>query len=151
MDADDVLEAFFGFKAQSDGAFGVKIAGPAGDDFGNCLVRLAADELDGVISANSAERFKLLGHGAGKAGEREGAAVLKSCGIQFGGLNEKLHGSAGRSVPMAHGVAPEAASTGKGSRMMFEKNPEAARFGFPGRTQIVGMRSATPSKKPRRE
>ena len=38
-----------------------------------------------------------------------------------------------------------------GSRMMLEKNPEAARFGAPGRTQIVGSRSAIPSTKPWRE
>jgi hypothetical protein len=38
-----------------------------------------------------------------------------------------------------------------GSRMMPEKNPEAALFGLPGRTQIVGRRMPMPSKKPRRE
>ena len=38
-----------------------------------------------------------------------------------------------------------------GSRMMLEKKPEAALFGAPGRTQIVGRRMPTPSKKPRRE
>ena len=34
--------------------------------------------------------------------------------------------------------------------MMFEKKPEAALFGFPGLTQMVGSRMATPSKIPRR-
>jgi hypothetical protein len=34
--------------------------------------------------------------------------------------------------------------------MMLEKNPDAARFGLPGRTQIVGSRTPTPSTKPRR-
>jgi hypothetical protein len=34
--------------------------------------------------------------------------------------------------------------------MMPEKNPDAALFGLPGRTQIVGRRSPTPSKNPRR-
>jgi len=33
--------------------------------------------------------------------------------------------------------------------MMLEKKPEAARLGVPGRTQIVGNRIATPSRKPR--
>ena len=34
--------------------------------------------------------------------------------------------------------------------MMLEKNPDAARLGVPGRTQIVGRRMAMPSTKPRR-
>ena len=33
----------------------------------------------------------------------------------------------------------------------FEKNPDAAAFGFPGRTTIVGSRTPTPSTKPLRE
>ena len=37
-----------------------------------------------------------------------------------------------------------------GSRMMFEKNPEAALFGLPGLTQIVGRRMPIPSKMPLR-
>ena len=36
-----------------------------------------------------------------------------------------------------------------GSRIMFEKSPDAALFGAPGRTQIEGKRSPTPSKNPR--
>jgi hypothetical protein len=34
--------------------------------------------------------------------------------------------------------------------MMLEKKPEAALFGRPGRTQIVGRRMPTPSRMPRR-
>jgi hypothetical protein len=34
---------------------------------------------------------------------------------------------------------------------MLEKNPEAARFADPGRTQIVGSRRLMPSRNPRRE
>ena len=37
-----------------------------------------------------------------------------------------------------------------GSRMMLEKKPEAALFGLPGRTQMVGRRMPTPSRKPLR-
>jgi len=37
-----------------------------------------------------------------------------------------------------------------GSRMMPEKKPEAALFGLPGRTQIVGRRMPMPSMNPRR-
>ena len=37
-----------------------------------------------------------------------------------------------------------------GSRMMFEKKPDAALFGLPGRTQMVGSRMPTPSRKLRR-
>ena len=37
-----------------------------------------------------------------------------------------------------------------GSRIMPEKKPEAALFGLPGRTQIVGRRMPMPSKMPRR-
>ena len=37
-----------------------------------------------------------------------------------------------------------------GSRMMPEKNPDAALFGLPGRTQMVGRRMPTPSRKPLR-
>ena len=32
--------------------------------------------------------------------------------------------------------------------MMLEKKPDAARFGLPGRTRIVGNRIPMPSKKP---
>ncbi len=39
----------------------------------------------------------------------------------------------------------------KGSRMMLEKNPDAAALGFPGRTQMLGRRKLTPSKNPLRE
>ncbi len=35
--------------------------------------------------------------------------------------------------------------------MMPEKKPDAALFGRPGRTQIVGSRMPMPSKNPRRE
>ena len=35
-----------------------------------------------------------------------------------------------------------------GSRMMPEKKPDAALFGLPGRTQIVGRRMPTPSRNP---
>ena len=38
-----------------------------------------------------------------------------------------------------------------GSRMMPEKNPDAALLGAPGLTVMVGSRMPTPSKKPRRE
>ena len=37
-----------------------------------------------------------------------------------------------------------------GSRMMPEKKLDAALLGLPGRTQMVGSRMPTPSKKPRR-
>ncbi len=38
----------------------------------------------------------------------------------------------------------------RGSRRMLEKKPDAALFGSPGRTQIVGRRMPMPSRKPRR-
>ena len=38
-----------------------------------------------------------------------------------------------------------------GSRRMFEKNPDAALFGAPGRMQTVGSLSPMPSRNPRRE
>jgi hypothetical protein len=44
-----------------------------------------------------------------------------------------------------------ASSPFSGSRMMLEKNPDAALLGLPGRTQMVGSLSPIPSKKPRRE
>ena len=43
-----------------------------------------------------------------------------------------------------------AGSPMSGSRIMPEKKLEAALFGFPGRTQMVGKRIPMPSKKPRR-
>ena len=53
---------------------------------------------------------------------------------------------------------PDVSATGRiaslpasGSRMMPEKKPDAALLGAPGRTQIVGSRMPTPSRKPRRE
>ncbi len=49
------------------------------------------------------------------------------------------------------GTGSTAGSPTKGSRTIPEKNPLAARLGLPGRTQIVGNRSDTPSRNPRRE
>ena len=42
-----------------------------------------------------------------------------------------------------------ASSPMSGSRMMFENRPDAALFGKPGRTQIVGRRIPIPSRNPR--
>ena len=43
-----------------------------------------------------------------------------------------------------------ASSPASGSRMMLEKKPDAALFGLPGRTQIVGRRMDIPSSRPLR-
>ena len=48
------------------------------------------------------------------------------------------------------GTGSTASWPASGSRMMPEKKPDAALFGLPGRTQIVGRRMPMPSKKPRR-
>ena len=48
------------------------------------------------------------------------------------------------------GTGSTASSPFNGSRMIPEKKPDAARFGAPGRTQIVGSRTPTPSMNPRR-
>ena len=43
-----------------------------------------------------------------------------------------------------------ASAPASGSRMMLEKKPEAALFGLPGRTQMVGSRRLMPSTSPLR-
>ena len=43
-----------------------------------------------------------------------------------------------------------ASTPASGSRMMPEKKPDAALFGLPGRTTMLGSRMPTPSQKPRR-
>ncbi len=43
-----------------------------------------------------------------------------------------------------------ASSPASGSRMIEEKKPDAALFGRPGRTEMVGSLMPTPSTKPRR-
>ena len=43
-----------------------------------------------------------------------------------------------------------ASSPASGSRMMLEKKPDAALFGLPGRTQMVGRRMLMPSSRPLR-
>ena len=43
-----------------------------------------------------------------------------------------------------------ASSPANGSRMIEEKNPDAALLGLPGRTQMVGNRKPTPSRISRR-
>ena len=48
------------------------------------------------------------------------------------------------------GTGNVASSPLSGSRMMLEKKPDAAWFGLPGRTQIVGRRRPMPSMNPRR-
>ena len=48
------------------------------------------------------------------------------------------------------GTGSTASCPFNGSRMIPEKNPDAARLGGPGRTQIVGSRTAMPSRRPRR-
>ena len=43
-----------------------------------------------------------------------------------------------------------ASAPASGSRMMLEKKPDAALLGLPGRTQMVGRRMLSPSRKPLR-
>ena len=49
------------------------------------------------------------------------------------------------------GTGSTAGRPRSGSRMMPEKKPEAAALGLPGRTQIVGNRTDTPSRRSRRD
>ena len=55
-------------------------------------------------------------------------------------------------VPVHHALltGSTASLPASGSRMMLEKKPDAALFGVPGRTQMVGSRMPTPSRKPLR-
>ena len=48
------------------------------------------------------------------------------------------------------GTGSAAACPASGSRMIEEKKPDAALLGLPGRTQMVGNRRPTPSRKSRR-
>ena len=81
MDANDVFKAVFGLEAQGEGSFGIKISGPAGNDFDDGFVGLKADEIDGIIAGDLAERLDLLGYRAGKTrqGERASIAQLLLC------------------------------------------------------------------------
>ena len=80
MDADDVFKAVFGLEAQGEGAFGIKIAGPTGNDFDDRFVGLAADEFDGIIARHLAERLDLFGYRAGKTRQGERASIAQlSC------------------------------------------------------------------------
>ena len=100
-----------------------------------------------------AERIDLLGDGRRETRHGQAASRAERVPIQLGGMDEELDSARGEAnqCRTVSGTGNTASLPFSGSRMIPEKNPDAARFAFPGRTQIVGSRIPTPSRKPRRE
>ena len=153
MGAHDVVEGRLGPKAERERAARIEVAGPAGDDPLDRRVGLAADERRRLAPATPLERRDLVADG------RRTPGIVR---FRRAPSAERSMSAACRKNPTAErGLACQwrtssrtgstASSPTSGSRMMLEKKPDAALFGFPGRTQMVGRRSPIPSKKPRRE
>jgi hypothetical protein len=77
----------------------------------------------------------------GQADAGESCACMKASTARFG---ERIH------TPVVSGTGHSASTPLRGSRMMPLANEDAARFGLPGRTTIVGRRSDRPSRNPLR-
>ena len=103
--------------------------------------------------AMRAQRLDLLGDRAADARHGQIDARPELLARQARGMDEEADRRA-RAGVRVHARVSATGSTASwpasGSRMMPEKKPDAALFGLPGRTQMVGRRMPTPSRKPRR-
>ena len=134
MGPDDVFETALGLEAKAEGSPGIKVARPAGNDFGNCFVIFTADEFDYIVACDRTERLDLFGYSAGEAGQGEGAAVSKFFRVQSRCLDEEQHRGAGRSMPMANGVAHGKYGLFPGERLADDvgKEPGGGEIGLAG-------------------
>src|SRR3954469_25934488 len=152
MDPDDLLERAFRRKPQLPRATRVEAAGPAGDDCCDRRIGFAPNAFGCVVARDFAQSLDLLGHRRGDARHGQVAPSPEPRGIDRSGVDQEADRRAGEACQCitSSGTGSTASSPLSGSRMMLEKKPEAALLGLPGRTQIVGSRMPTPSKKPRR-
>ena len=145
MGADDLVEVLLGPEAQRLCAFRVEIARPAVDDPDDCLVGLLADQRHGLVAGDAAQRLDLL------ADRSRQARAPRGCGASRAAMMS-IVAACFRKPTAARGLANQwrtsrltgstASCPTSGSRRMLEKKPEAAAFGLPGRTTMVGQANA---------
>ena len=153
--ADDLVEALLGAEAEARRALGVEIARPARRR--SCMIaasgsrRISATTLS-PATRRSASICSPTVHGRRPAWSGCGAARAARVSMLAACIRKP---TAERGLACqwrtSSGTGSTASWPASGSRMMPEKKPEAALFGLPGRTQIVGRRMPMPSKKPRRD
>ena len=151
MGADDVPKTGIGDETQPRSRAASKISRPAGDDAADGGVGLAPDQRH-LVGPRPPQRRDHLAHGDGKA--RHGQAAPRAQGavsmVAAHGSESRWPGRAGD--PVTHIVIDRQHGLKPGQRLADDarKNPEAALFGLPGRTTMVGSRMPTPSNMPRR-
>ena len=140
-------------KPSAARALGVEALGQPATMRIDQFVRLAADARGDLGAGDARQRLDLLGDGAADArhGEIDARPELLARQARRRGCRKP---TAERGLAWVWRTLSATGSTASwpasGSRMMPEKKPDAALFGLPGRTQIVGSRMPTPSRKPRR-
>ena len=129
----------------------VEATGPAGDHAHDRLVGLAPDQSHGPLAADpratrrSAPRT--VAETPGIVRERRSPSAPPSSSAAWTRKSTAARGEANQCRTSSE-TGRTASSPFRGSRMMLEKNPDAARFGAPGRTQIVGRRMPDPVEEP---
>ena len=117
------------------------------------LVRLPADQSDGLLPGDPAQGLDLFADGGAQAGHRQRppwtdlADRRASAARTRNSTAERGEACQCRTVS---GTGSTASWPTSGSRRMLEKNPDAAWLGLPGRMQMVGSRIPMPSTNPRR-
>jgi len=115
----------------------VNLSRPTGDDALDGRIGSKLHPIQSSLTTRSSEGFHHLAHGNADAGQVDAAEI--ACGGKPGGPQEVINYSGGAFTGQM------ALSPCRGSRIMLLTNDEAARFGLPGRTQIVGSRRTSPS------
>ena len=105
-----------------------------------------------LVAGDPAQRRDLFGHRAADARHGEIDARAELARVEARGMDEKARRRARAGMPMQHAVLDRQHGLFAGKRLADDagKEPDAALFGLPGRTTIVGSRMPTPSRKPRR-
>ena len=126
--------------------------GPGLDDAHDRLVRLAADQSDGLLAGDPAEGLDLLAHGGAEAGHdsvRVGRPPGRRAWPHAPGTpppSGARRASAGPS-PEPAGPPPARPAARAGCSRRTRRRPGSV---FPGRMQMVGSRIPMPSTNPRR-
>ena len=125
---------------------------PATDDPLDFGIRLPTDMLHRLGSGGALQRCHHVADLHGEPGHDEGTGVLNAAGRSWARIRAAIAWRGDKIAIRVSGDTGHSASRPvSGSRMMLLANDEAARFGFPGRTTMVGKRTARPSTKFLRE
>ena len=154
MNPDDIIERFFRRReAEFKRPLRIEVARPAGDDAddkgsGSRVIRLAT--FSPATRSSAAICSPTVAEMPGMVRLRRGPIFAVSMVPAWIRKPTAERGEACQCRTSSD-TGKIASWPARGSRRMPEKKPEAALFGKPGRTQMVGRRMPTPSMKPRLE